>query len=341
MSASCALRQAVFSLLILAASVVAASAQGVGAIAGTVTDASGAVLPGATVTLTSAQGTVGGNREVITDERGAYQFLRLVPGTYSVKAVLQGFRPFTQTGITVNSDQTSRADARLEIGTMEEGIVVSGEAPLLDTQSALKQTVITQEILESLPNRMDVWSITRVIPSITVSKVDVGGSESFLQSGVTVRGTDNEGGYYIDGMDVSSLDGEGDGATMYLDPYAFAESNFLAGNNPAESPRGGLIFNMVTKTGTNQLHGGGMFSGANRGMGFDNFSDSLRADLLATLNPAQHQAGRRHQLHLGHRVLAGGSDQREQAVVLHVVPLSEAASVFSRQLQSGRLADAG
>ena len=148
MSASCALRQAVFSLLVLAATVMSASAQGVGAIAGTVTDASGAVLPGATVTLTSAQGTVGGNREVATDDRGAYQFLRLVPGTYSVKASLQGFRPFTQAGITVNSDQTSRADARLEIGTMEEGIVVSGEAPLLDTTSALKQTVITQEVLE-------------------------------------------------------------------------------------------------------------------------------------------------------------------------------------------------
>ena len=191
--------------------------------------------------------------------------------------MLQGFRPFTQAGVIVNSDQTARADARLEIGTMEEGIVVSGESPLLDTSSALKQTVLTQEVLESLPNRMDVWSITRVIPSIVVSKVDVGGSESFLQSGVTVRGTDNEGGYYIDGMDVSSLDGEGDGATMYLDPYAFAESNFLAGNNPAESPRGGLVFNMVTKTGTNQLHGGAMFSGANRGMGFDNFSDQLRS----------------------------------------------------------------
>ena len=286
MSSNCALRLAVLSLLVLAASIVPASAQGVGAIAGSVTDASGAVLPGATVTLTSAQGTLGGNREVLTDERGAFQFLRLVPGTYSVKASLQGFRPFTQNGITVNSDQTSRADARLEIGAMEEGIVVSGEAPLLDTSSALKQTVLTQEVLESLPNRMDVWSITRVIPSIVVSKVDVGGSESFLQSGVTVRGTDNEGGYYIDGMDVSSLDGEGDGATMYLDPYAFAESNFLAGNNPAESPRGGLVFNMVTKTGTNQLHGGGMFSGANRGMGFDNFSESLRNDLLATLNPA-------------------------------------------------------
>ena len=286
MSAFRAARFLVMSLVVSAAFVTSALAQGVGAIAGTVTDASGAVLPGATVTLTSSQGTVGGNQETMTDSRGAYQFLRLVPGTYSVKAVLQGFRPFTAADIVVNSDQTSRADARLEIGTMEEGIVVSGQAPLLDTSSALKQTVISQEVLEALPNRMDVWSITRVIPSITVSKVDVGGSESFLQSGVTVRGTNNEGGYYIDGMDVSSLDGEGDGATMYLDPYAFAESNFLAGNNPAESPRGGLVFNMVTKTGTNQFHGGTMFSGASRGMGFDNFSDQLEADLLATVPPS-------------------------------------------------------
>jgi len=286
MSAIRAARVLVLCLAVFACLVSSVHAQGVGAIAGTVTDASGAVLPGVTVTLTNAQGTVGGNQETMTDERGAYQFLRLVPGSYSVKAVLQGFRPFTQAGVIVNSDQTARADARLEIGTMEEGIVVSGEAPLLDTTSALKQTVISQEVLEALPNRMDVWSITRVIPSITVSKVDVGGSESFLQSGVTVRGTDNEGGYYIDGMDVSSLDGEGDGATMYLDPYAFAESNFLAGNNPAESPRGGLIFNMVTKTGTNQFHGGGMFSGASRGMGFDNFSDQLEQDLLATVPPS-------------------------------------------------------
>ena len=286
MSLSRSFRSGLLSLTAVIGFGVSASAQGVGAIAGNVTDASGAVLPGVQVTLTSAQGTVGGNQEATTDERGAYQFLRLVPGTYSVKAVLQGFRPFTQAGIVVNSDQTARADARLEIGGMEEGIIVSGEAPLLDTSSALKQTVLTQEVLESLPNRMDVWAITRVIPSITVSKVDVGGSESFLQSGVTVRGTDNEGGYYIDGMDVSSLDGEGDGATMYIDPYAFAETNFVAGNNPAESSRGGLVFNVVTKTGTNQLHGGTMFSGANRGMGFDNFSDQLEADLLATVPPS-------------------------------------------------------
>ena len=266
-------------------------AQGVGAIAGTVMDASGAVLPGAAVQLSSGQGTLGSNQETITDQRGAYQFNRLVPGSYIVRAQLQGFRPAEQRNILVTADQTARADLTLTLGQLEEGIVVSGEAPLLDTTSALRQTSLSEDVLEALPNRIDVWSITRVIPSVVVSKVDVGGSESFQQSGITVHGTSTEGGYYIDGMDVSHMDGAGAGATFYIDPYAYAESNFMAGNNPAESPRGGLVFNMITRTGTNQFHGGADFAGMNASMGFDNVSGSLQDELLRTV-PASVRAAR-------------------------------------------------
>src|ERR1700674_403101 len=191
------------------------SAQGVGAIGGTVMDASGAVLPGATVTLTNVQGSVGGNQETVSDARGAYQFLRLVPGTYCVKATLQGFRPVEQRNIVVNADNTARADLTLAIGGLEEGIVVSGEAPLLDTSSALRQTVLTQETLQALPNRGDMYSMTRAIPSIVVSKFDVGGSESFNQSQLTVHGTQTEGAYWIDGMDIGQSDLNGAGATLY------------------------------------------------------------------------------------------------------------------------------
>jgi hypothetical protein len=260
-----------------------AVAQGVGAIGGTVMDSSAAVLPGATVTLSSAQGTLGSNQETVSDTRGAYQFQRLVPGTYVVKATMTGFRPAEQRNIVVNADATARADLTLSIGQLEEGVVVSGEAPLLDTTSALRQTVLSQETLEMLPNRMDVWAITRVIPSVVVSKVDVGGSESFQQSGITVHGTNTEGGYYVDGMDVSHMDGAGAGATFYIDPYAYAENNFLSGNSPAESPRGGLVFNMITRTGTNQIHGGADFAGMNSSMGFDNVSGTLRTQLLRSI----------------------------------------------------------
>src|SRR5438067_3967630 len=277
----------IFSIFLIAAAVSPVSAQGVGAIGGTVADASGAVLPGVTVTLNNAQGSVGGHQDTTTDERGAYQFLRLVPGSYIVKAELAGFRPAEQRDIVVNADVTARADLKLEIGTLAEGVTVSGEAPLLDTTTALKQTVLSRDVLNSLPNRFDVWSVAKVIPAVTLSKVDVGGSEAFLQSSVTVHGSSSEGGYFIDGMDVGQLDSNGAGATMYLDPYAFQETNFqVGGAGTALSNRGGLLSNMITRTGTNQLHGGAMFIGANHGMGSANYSDTLKGQILASAPPA-------------------------------------------------------
>ena len=261
-----------------------ASAQGVGGIGGTVADQSGAVLPGVTVTLSNPLGSLGGNQTTVTDERGAFQFVRLVPGTYTVRAELSGFRPATQEGIVVNSDVTARADMRLQIGALEEGIIVSGQSPLLDTTSAMRQTVISREVLNAMPNRVDVWSVARVIPSVILSKVDVGGSESFLQSSATVHGSNNENGFLIDGMDVSALDGNGTVAAMYLDPYAFEETNYQAGGaGSAVAQKGGLLFNMVTRTGTNKFHGGGMFNGASHSMGFANLSNDTKTQILAAV----------------------------------------------------------
>src|SRR5260370_41045272 len=84
-----------------------AAAQGVGAIGGSIIDASGAALPGVTVAL-SNPGTIGGNQETVTDGRGAYQFTRLVPGRYSVKAVLAGSPPTAQENGPVYAQPTHR-----------------------------------------------------------------------------------------------------------------------------------------------------------------------------------------------------------------------------------------
>src|SRR5215813_1173958 len=264
-----------------------AAAQGVGAIGGLIDDNSGAMLPGVTVTLSNPLGTIGGNQATVTDERGAFQFLRLVPGTYTVRAELQGFRPALQENIVVVADQTARVDLRLEVGALSEEITVSGASPLLDTTTATRQTVLSRELLDSLPNRVDVWSAARVIPSVILNKVDVGGSESFLQSSATVHGSANENGFLIEGMDVSNLDGNGSQAIMYLDPYVFEETNYQMGSaGTAVSNRGGLLFNVITRTGTNRLHGGAMFNGASHGMGSANYSSDLRAQLLAAVPPA-------------------------------------------------------
>jgi len=68
---------------------------------------------------------------------------------------------------------------------------------------------MSREVLDTLPNRSDLWAIARVIPSVVLGKVDVGGSEAFLQSTTTLHGTANENAYMVDGMDVSSETGNG------------------------------------------------------------------------------------------------------------------------------------
>jgi hypothetical protein len=272
---------AILSVLLLP---MAAAAQGVGAIGGTVVDDSGAVLPGVTVTLVSSG--ISDNQTTSTDARGAYLFTRLVPGRYGVRAELQGFNKTELTDIVVNADVTSRVDVRLAVGTVSEQVLVTSAAPALDTTSALSQTVLSRDTLDSLPNRSDVWAIARVIPSVVLGKVDVGGSEAFLQSTTTVRGSANENAYMIDGMEISSNTGNGTVAMLYPDPFAFQETNYQTGNGPAERSKGGVIFNLVTKSGTNTRHGGLMFSGANHALGWANYSDELKHQLLAAVPPA-------------------------------------------------------
>jgi hypothetical protein len=274
------------SVLLLSLTLAASSlsAQGVGSIGGTVTDASGGVLPGVGVTLTAVSGGVGSGQTTVTNDQGAYQFTRLVPGVYVVRGELQGFRPVEQRSIEVNSDQMSRADLKLEIGTVQESVVVSGDSPLLDTSTALKQTVISRDMLQALPNRTDVWSIARVIPGVTMSKIDVGGTEQFLNSVATVRGNATENKFAIDGMDVSWVGGNGTVAMMYLDPYSAQETNFMMGSGSAENSNGGLTFNVVTRSGTNELHGGAMYNGTFGALArARNFDDDLRSQLLAAV----------------------------------------------------------
>lgn len=241
-------------------------------------------MPGVTVTLTAAGGGVGSGQSAVSNELGAYQFTRLPPGTYMVRAELQGFRPVEQRNIAVNSDQVSRADFKLEIGTLEETLTVSGQAPLLDTSTGVRQTVMSRQALDALPNRTDVWSISRVIPGVILNKLDVGGTEQFLQSSAAVRGTAAENKFTIDGMDVSALDGNATIAALYLDPFAFEETNFMMGAGSAENSNGGLTFNMVTRSGTNQLHGGAMYNGTNGALAnARNYTPEQRAQLLAAV----------------------------------------------------------
>ena len=240
-------------------------AQGVGAIGGTIMDQSNAVLPGVTVTLVSP-GIVGGNQATVSDGQGAYQFTRLVPGRYSVRAELSGFRTAIQESITVDADKTSRADVRLLVGAVEEAMTVTGETPLLDTTSALKQAVMSREILDTIPMAQDIWSIARVAEGVHLSKYDVGGRQMLAQSSATSHNSSTQN-YQVDGMDINSYSG---GISFYVDSFQYQEINYQTDNQTASAYSGGVGMNMISKSGTNRFLGSGMFHGATHAMESDN-----------------------------------------------------------------------
>jgi hypothetical protein len=273
-------RSVVFAASIWLGLSVPALAQGVGAIGGTVTDPSGAILPGVTLTLTSP-GLIGSGKTTLTDGQGAYEFTRLVPGQYSVKAELQGFKTAIQTDISVNADRTARADVKLAIGSVEESVKVEGLTPLLDTTSALEQTELTRQFLDTVPTGHDVWSITGLAPAVINSSIDVGGRGMPDGSNVLVHGSlPRDQGYLVDGFDVTSP--QESSANLFFDTFVAQEINVQAGQTPAEQPKSGVLMNMITKTGTNRFSGSAMFEGTNSSLESDNVSGNptLRAQLL-------------------------------------------------------------
>jgi len=265
--------------LLLVAVPMPVHAQGVGAVGGTVTDQSGAVMPGATVTL-SSPGVIGGDQNTVSDGTGAYQFTRLVPGTYSVKVELQGFRTVVQENIRVSADVTSRADLKLAVGDISETVTVAGAAPLLDTTSALNQTVMSREVLDTLPTARDIFSIARLAPALTVGKLDVGGKDSLMNSNnVFIHGsTGAQQAFMIDGMDITSYSG---GISFTIDSFAYQEINYQGGNLPAERAAAGVVSNVITKTGTNKFRGAAAANGTNSSLQSDNLTPALKAQLLA------------------------------------------------------------
>lgn len=226
-----------------------------GSIAGTVSDTSGAVLPGVSVTL-SGDRLIGGPQTQVTDTSGTYRFDRLAPGAYTVKFELQGFRPVERPDIRVSASFVATINGKLELGSVSETITVTGESPTVDVRSNVQQTVMSQEILEGVPTGRDPWSLAKLIPGVQVATYDVGGTQSMQQSSMSAHGSStSDVSYNIDGATVN-WPGGGGGATMiYYDQGMFEEVNYMTSAIPAEMLAGGVSINMVTKEGGNTWRG--------------------------------------------------------------------------------------
>ena len=176
-----------FTLLLAAVAllmgVATGSAQQTGEIAGRVTDATSAILPGVTVTLSGP--ALQQPLTAVTSETGSYQFPRLPIGTYSMKFELPGFSTVVRDGIIITIGFTANISQQMSVSQIEETLTVSSESPIVDTRDTGTQTTFSRELLQTLPTARDPWVILEQTPGIAMDRTNVGGSQSGQQSGTS------------------------------------------------------------------------------------------------------------------------------------------------------------
>ena len=157
--------------LLLAATTAFAQAS----ITGVVRDASGAVLPGVTVEAAS-DALIEKVRSGVTDGGGQYRIVDLPPGTYVVTMTLPGFASLKREGVELAGTFTAAINAELRVGGIEETVVIRGESPIVNTQSAIRQDVLSRTVVTEIPAARNVANVVTLVPGVVVSgTVDVGG----------------------------------------------------------------------------------------------------------------------------------------------------------------------
>jgi hypothetical protein len=157
------------------------------AIAGLVTDNTGAVLPGVTVEAASPV-LIEKSRTVVSDGQGRYTIVNLRPGTYRVTFTLTGFGTVVRDGLLLPGDFTATLNAQLSVGALEESVTVSGQSPMVDVQSSARTQVITRDLLDALPTPRNTQSFGYFAQGVRLSKPDVGGAQMMEQVNMRVHG---------------------------------------------------------------------------------------------------------------------------------------------------------
>ncbi len=240
-------------LVLFAPLVLAQSQATTGVIEGTITDPSGAILPGVTVTLTNT----GTNYEksLTTDDRGRFRVPLLPLGPYKVAASLDGFATMVNEGLQLNLGATLTVNLQMQVKATEEEIVVTSETPLIETSSPQNAVKINRETLDGIPNNgRNFLELTKLTPGVSVVQGPDG--DELTVNGQ--RGTQNN--ISVDGADFNNpffgeqRGGQRPAFTFNLD--AVQEFVVIADGAPAEFGRASSGFvTVVTKSGTNDLKG--------------------------------------------------------------------------------------
>lgn len=232
-------------------------------IVGRVTDETGAVLPGVTVTAASPALQVG-EVSAVTDPNGDYRITLLPIGTYRVRWELDGFQRVEQAEVRLTVGFVATINLALKVGALTESVTVSGQSPVVDVTSATPRTEFRRETLEELPTtRNGILSVLTQSPGVrpNAATIDVGGSQFTTQPSYNNYGRTGDQWVTNDGVLTTSANGTPEG--VYWDFTAFEEASISTVGATAEMPASGVSLNSIVKSGGNQFKGGGsyMFTG--------------------------------------------------------------------------------
>jgi hypothetical protein len=240
-------------LTVLAATASAQSTQG--GIRGTVTDAQGAIVASAVVSLTNQ--ATSEIRSTASNSAGAYDFASIVPGIYTLVVQAPSFKKFLRSNITIGTQEYLTVDVPLEIGAVSESVLVTAEVPLVETSNASQGQVLDNQKLVDLPNlgrnpfmmSKIVQNVVQVGPPAYNRMEDQSGSSMITISGGPVRGNN----YLLDGIPITDANNR---AIIIPSLEAVEEVKIQANTYDAEMARtGGGMFNTLMKSGSNDYHG--------------------------------------------------------------------------------------
>jgi outer membrane receptor protein involved in Fe transport len=238
-------------LLCLSGGVLLAQSSTSGSVSGSVTDDTGAAIPGVTVELSgpSMQGT----RATTTDASGSYRFINIPPGSgYKLSAALSGFQSVTKSGVRVSLGQEATINVALK-ASMAESIIVTAEAPLVDVSQTTTGVNLTAKQFESLPTARSFQQLTAMAPGVSMDMAD--SRSNALENSPTVGASSApENNYIIDGLSTTDIQYGTSGTNLTMN--FVQEVQIMTGGYPAEYGRStGGVFNVITKSGGNDITG--------------------------------------------------------------------------------------